>query len=79
MKILPVGKFKTEFSEVLAQIQKGKSVGVSFGKKKKPVAVLVPYDDKKVGPPIKLGLLEGKGKVIFKKDFKMTEEELIGL
>lgn len=28
---------------------------------------------------IKLGLLEGKAKFIFRPDFKMTEEELLGL
>ncbi len=81
MKSLPVGEFKAQFSDVLELIQQGESVGVLYGKSKKPVAKLVPMDSskaKKKGKR-KLGLLEGKMKVVFAPDFKMTEEEFINL
>ncbi len=81
MKSLPVGEFKAHFSEVLEKVQQGESIGVLYGKKKKPVAKLVPMNSstsKKPGKR-KLGLLEGKMKVVFAPDFKMTEEEFIDL
>jgi len=43
MQIMPVGKFKAKFSEVIAQVLAGKSVGISCGKKKKPIAVVNPF------------------------------------
>jgi antitoxin (DNA-binding transcriptional repressor) of toxin-antitoxin stability system len=81
MKSLTVGEFKAQFSEVLELIRRGESVGVLYGKSKKPVAKLVPMSgsDTKKGSKRKLGLLKGKMKVVFAPDFKMTEEELIDL
>lgn len=81
MKSLPVGEFKAQFSEVLEIIEQGGSVGVLYGKNRKPIAKLVPMkgnDPKKKGKR-KLGLLKGKMNVIFAPDFKMTEEEFINL
>ena len=81
MKSLSVGEFKAHFSEVLEKVQQGESIGVLYGKNKKPVAKLVPMngDDSKNAGKRKLGLLEGKMKVVFGPDFKMTEEEFINL
>ena len=78
MKSLPVGEFKAQFSEVLEMVQRGESVGVLYGKSKKPVAKLVPITETKQEKR-KLGLLEGKVKFVFADDFKMTEEEFINL
>lgn len=78
MKSLPVGEFKAQFSEVLELIQQGESVGVLFGKSKKPVAKLVPMTEPKKKKR-KLGILDGKMNVVFADDFKMTEEEFINL
>lgn len=80
MKILTVGEFKSKFSEVIADILKGKEVGVSYGKKKEKIGVLVPYRlYSKKKKKIKLGIWEGKATVKFGKDFKMTEEEFLNL
>lgn len=80
MKSLPVGEFKAHFSEVLEKVQQGESVGVLYGKSKKPVAKLVPMNGSKTkSGKRKLGLLDGKMKVVFAPDFKMTEEEFIEL
>lgn len=78
MKSLPVGEFKAHFSEVLEKVQQGESIGVLYGKNKKPVAKLVPMNEPKKKKR-KLGILEGKMKVVFADDFKMTEEEFINL
>ncbi len=81
MKSLPVGEFKAQFSEVLEMVQRGESIGVLFGKSKKPVAKLVPMngDKLKKDGKRKLGLLKGKIKVVFAPDFKMTEEKFVDL
>ena len=77
MKIMTVGEFKSKFSEVIETILAGKEIGVSYGKKKKTIGVLVPYTDYKKKKKIKLGILEGKATFKIKKGFKMTEEEFL--
>jgi antitoxin (DNA-binding transcriptional repressor) of toxin-antitoxin stability system len=79
MKSLPVGELKAQFSEVLEKVQQGESFGILYGKKKKPIAKIVPFDEPKKKKKRKLGILKGKAKVIFADDFKMTDEELISL
>jgi len=78
MKSLPVGEFKAHLSEVLEKVQQGESFGITYGKSKKLVAEINPPKSKKAGKR-KLGILEGKASVVFADDFKMTDEELIGL
>lgn len=78
MEIMSVGQFKSNFSEVLKKVLGGEEIGISYGKKKEIVAKLVPRDTLKK-PERKIGILEGKGKVSFSKDFKMTEEEFLSL
>ncbi|CAN5363055.1 type II toxin-antitoxin system Phd/YefM family antitoxin [soil metagenome] len=79
MKSLPVGEFKAQFSELLEDVLKGETIEVVYGKKKTPVAHLVPINASKSKKKRKLGILEGKMKVVFADDFKMTEEEFINL
>lgn len=78
MKTLPVGELKAKFSEILEQVQHGERVGILYGKKKKPVAMIVPFVDESGVGKRKIGLLEGKAKVHFENDFEMTTEELLG-
>ncbi|NGF56824.1 prevent-host-death protein [Parapedobacter sp. SGR-10] len=74
---MTVGEFKTRFSEVLEQVKAGIGFAVTYGRKKEIVGYFLP--EAQVNKPVrKLGLLEGKAKVTFKPDFKMTEEELLG-
>ncbi len=79
MKTLPVGELKAQFSEVLEKVQEGESFAILYGKKKKPVAMIVPFRAPVTKRPRKIGILEGKVKLKFAPDFKMTEEELLGL
>ena len=75
---MTVGEFKAHFSDVLKKVQAGKEIGISYGKKKEIVARLVPPESNK-GIKRKIGLLEGKASVKFNKEYKITEEELLGL
>jgi prevent-host-death family protein len=79
MKTLPVGELKAQFSEVLERVKKGETYGILYGKKKKPVAMIVPYADEEKKKERKLGILDGKCAIRFSDDFKMSEEEFTGL
>ena len=77
MNLLPVGEFKAKFSEVLQKVQEGTSFGITYGKDKKKVAVVIPYKKYMNKTKFKLGLLEGKAFFKLHHDFKMTDEELL--
>jgi antitoxin (DNA-binding transcriptional repressor) of toxin-antitoxin stability system len=78
MKAMAVGEVKTHFSEILKEVKNGKRVGILYGKTKKPIAMIVPYNEgKKIER--KIGILDGKIKIEFKDDFEMTSEELLGI
>lgn len=77
MKTMSVGEFKANFSEVLKRVRAGEEIGVLYGKRKEIVAKLVPKTAGKTAMR-KIGILEGKGKVTFGTDFKMTEEGFTG-
>jgi len=55
----------------------GEEIGIPYGKKKKLVAKRVPQSAKKSKRTI--GILEGKDKVTLSRDFKITEEEFLGI
>ncbi|MGQ0541818.1 MAG: type II toxin-antitoxin system Phd/YefM family antitoxin [Blastocatellia bacterium] len=79
MKSLPVGEFKAQLSELLEEVQRGETIEVVFGKKKTPVAHLVPINDLKPKKKRKIGIMDGKVKIVFADNFKMTDEELLDL
>jgi antitoxin (DNA-binding transcriptional repressor) of toxin-antitoxin stability system len=78
MKIMSVGEFKTHFSQALKTVQAGEEIGISYGKNKEVVACLVPKVTEKQRKR-KIGILEGKGKVSFGANFKISSEEFLGL
>ncbi len=79
MKMLPVGELKAQFSEVLEKVKMGESFGILYGKKKKPVAMIVPFNDQERKSERKIGILDGKVKIQFADNFKITEEEFLEL
>ena len=79
VKSLPVGELKAQFSEVLEKVQQGESFEVLYGKKKTPIARIVPISDPKSKKKRKIGILDGKIKIKFADNFKMTEEEFLNL
>ena len=78
MKVMAVGEVKTHFSEILKKVKNGKKVGIQYGKNKKPVAMIVPYDEGKKTER-KIGILDGKIKIEIMDNFEMTSEELLGI
>jgi hypothetical protein len=77
MKTMTVGEFKSHFAEVLEQVKSGIGFAVTYGRKKEIVGYFLP-ESHLVKPKRKLGILQGKAKVNFKNDFKMSDEDLIG-
>ena len=79
MKSLPVGEFKTHLSEVLEMVQQGESFGITYGKSKKLVAEINPPKKQEKKKKRKIGIMDGKMKIVFADNFKMTDEELLDL
>lgn len=79
MKNLQVGEFKANFSEVLEKVQQGESFGIVYGKSKKLVAEINPPKKQNKEKKRKLGIWKGKVKFKFAENFKMTDEELLGV
>ena len=78
MKAMAVGELKTHFSEILEEVSRGKTIGITYGRAKKPVAMIVPYHEEKPAKR-KIGILDGKATIEFKDDFDMTTEELCNI
>ena len=78
MKSMAVGEIKANFSQILEEVRYGKRVGILYGRKKKPVAMIVPFDEEKKTER-KIGILDGKVTITFKDNFEMTTEELCNL
>jgi antitoxin (DNA-binding transcriptional repressor) of toxin-antitoxin stability system len=72
---LTIGEFKARLPEALALVGQGHSVVVTYGRSKRPVAVLGPPP---ALPKRKLGLLAGKATARVGKDWKLNPEELLG-
>jgi hypothetical protein len=77
MKTLAIGEFKTHFSSVLADIRSGRPVAVAYGKSRRKLAILLPYGQYHKSPGRRLGILESRGNCKLKKDFSMSDEELV--
>ena len=77
METLKVGELKSKFSHILQRVQAGEEIIISFGKKEKKIAVLVPYDKYVSDSTRPLGLLKGKAKCIIGDDFQISDEELL--
>lgn len=78
MRIMTVGEFKTNFSQVLKRVLAGEEIGISYGKNKEIVARLVPKASIK-GARRKIGIWDKKAEIKFGTNFKMTEEEFLGI
>ncbi len=77
METIKVGELKSKFSHILQRVQAGEEIIISFGKREKKIAVLVPYDKYVSDSPRPLGVLKGKAKCIIGDDFQISDEELL--
>ncbi len=78
MKTVTIGEFKANLSSYAEKIQKGEELVVTHGRKRKKIFRVLPFQEDKPKKR-KLGILNGKVKVKFAKDFKMSTEEFLGL
>ncbi|MBK1792857.1 type II toxin-antitoxin system Phd/YefM family antitoxin [Persicirhabdus sediminis] len=78
MKTMTVANLKAQFSEVLDAVRLGEEVVIEFGKMHEKVGVIVPYD-KYYQAERQLGVLDKVASVEINDDFKMTDDELLGL
>jgi len=76
-KQMTVGELKARFSEVLKEVEQGRSIEVVFGRAKEPIAMVVPIPKTKKKPR-ELGALRHRGPVEIPADFVMSDEELFG-
>lgn len=77
MKTMSVTEFKKHLSDALSTMYDGETIAVTYGRKKEIIGHFVRQIPQK--RKIRLGLLEGKAKVTFAPDFKMTTEEFLGI
>ena len=76
MKTITVGEFKSNLAQIIEQILKGEEFVVSYGRKKKKIFKVVPYQEEKPKKR-KLGLLEGKVTIKIHDDWEMSDEEFL--
>jgi len=76
MKVMSVGEFKTNFSQVLKMVQAGEEIDIAYGKGKEIVARLIPKPFSKKRKR-KIGVLNAKAKIKFGVGFKMTAQEFL--
>ncbi len=77
MKTLGVGEIKAHFSDVLERVKGGEKIVVAYGKKRKKVAVIAPYDEFRPKGQRKLGPLQGKAAFEVRDGFRISDEELL--
>lgn len=77
MKTLRVSEVRANFSALLKEVEAGKEIGISFGRTKETIAVIVPIDEYRKIKNRKLGTLEGKASVEFKGEWNLTDEEFL--
>jgi len=71
MKTISPTELKTHLSDIIKQMKNGETFEVVGDESKEIIGYLVKERPKK--SKIQLGILEGKAKVTFGPDFKMTE------
>ncbi|HMI68268.1 MAG TPA: hypothetical protein VK517_19640 [Cyclobacteriaceae bacterium] len=76
MKTITVGEFKSNLAQIIEKILKGEEYVVSYGRKRKKIFKVVPYQEEKPKKR-KLGLLEGKMTIKFHDDWEMSDEEFL--
>lgn len=77
MKTMTVGEFKARFSEALEAVRDGETIVVSYGRNRRKVAAMVPYSELTKPKKRPLGLLKSKVRISFRRDFVVTDEQLL--
>ena len=80
MIIMPVGEFKSHFSEVLKQVEKGNEIVISYGRNRRNIAALLPFAKYKRnrGRGRHIGILQKTARFSIQEPFAMSEKEFMG-
>jgi antitoxin (DNA-binding transcriptional repressor) of toxin-antitoxin stability system len=78
VKAMTVGEFKARFSAVLDAVKQGETFEITYGKKRKIVAILRPPVSARHSRKRPLGLFKGKLKAQISKDWEISDEDLVG-
>ena len=73
----PAAEIRTHFSSLLKEVESGNEIGISYGRKRETIAVIVPIDEYKKIKMKRLGTLEGKVKLEFKGEWAISDEEFL--
>jgi antitoxin (DNA-binding transcriptional repressor) of toxin-antitoxin stability system len=76
MEAFQVSELKARFSDILSRVKQGEKIGILYGRNKRLIAVISPCEEKK-RPERDIGILEGRAKVKFAENYKMTEEDFL--
>jgi antitoxin (DNA-binding transcriptional repressor) of toxin-antitoxin stability system len=74
--VYTVGEFKSRFSQALECVERGETVAITYGRKHRPVALLV-APSKAHRSKRQLGKFAKKLKVEFAADWKISGEEFL--
>ena len=77
MKTVPLAEARTHFSSLLKEVESGNEIGITYGRKKKTIAVIVPIEEYRKIKAKRLGTLEGRVKLEFKGDWSISDEEFL--
>ncbi|HEB09738.1 MAG TPA: type II toxin-antitoxin system Phd/YefM family antitoxin [Spirochaetales bacterium] len=64
---------------MIEAIKNGEEIVISYGKKKKKIAVIIPFSQYAKENGVKPGLLKNKANCELADDFEITTEELVGV
>jgi len=80
MQTYSIAEAKSRFSELISQVEQGKTVIITRGTKKEEVAAVVPIKtwQHQAQKERTLGTLKGKMHVTFADDWHISDEELLG-
>lgn len=77
MKTVPVAEVRSNLSMLLKEVESGNEIGISFGRHRETIAVIMPIAEYKKIKERRLGSLVGRLTVEFKDDWKMRDEEFL--
>ncbi|MCK5520413.1 MAG: type II toxin-antitoxin system Phd/YefM family antitoxin [Candidatus Marinimicrobia bacterium] len=77
MKTYPIAEIRNRFSSLINEVREGADIGISYGRKKEPIAVIVPLAEYNKMKKRQLGTLETNEKPKFSNDWSLSDEELL--
>ena len=78
MKTMTTANFKANFSSVVDELKKGNEVVITYGRKKEPLATVIPQSKlKKPDYSVQVGDLKEAGLSYKLNEFEITEVELL--